>query len=115
MRVASEENATEGRARQLEVTMAEGPIVRIAFLQRGVGRTRKLGDRPAFAAAIVTPMLNCFTTGHPPRGATTKNIHRPAGAFGNNFETAYRSETYARINHFWAKSSFIRELSPPKF
>jgi hypothetical protein len=31
MRVASEEIATEGRARQLEVTVAEGPIVRIAF------------------------------------------------------------------------------------
>jgi hypothetical protein len=31
MRVASEEIATEGRARQLEVTVAEGPVVRIAF------------------------------------------------------------------------------------
>jgi len=73
MRVASEENATEGRARQLEVTMAEGPIVRIAFLQRGVGRTRKLGIAPPYAAAIVTPMLNCFTTGHPPRGAKPRS------------------------------------------
>jgi hypothetical protein len=31
MRVASEEIAAEGRARQLEVTVAEGPVVRIAF------------------------------------------------------------------------------------
>jgi hypothetical protein len=31
MRVTSEGIATEGRARQLEVTVAEGPIVRIAF------------------------------------------------------------------------------------
>jgi hypothetical protein len=31
MRVASEEIATEGRARQLEVTVADGPVVRIAF------------------------------------------------------------------------------------
>ena len=35
MRVASEEVATEGRARQLEVTVAKGQVVRIAFPPAG--------------------------------------------------------------------------------
>jgi hypothetical protein len=45
MRVASEEIATEGRARQLEVTMAEGPIVRIAF-PPAESRVAKVGTAP---------------------------------------------------------------------
>jgi hypothetical protein len=48
MRVASEEIATEGRARQLEVTVAEGPIVRIAFPPAGSLEPK---DRELFLSA----------------------------------------------------------------
>src|SRR5271156_1349963 len=56
MRVASEEIATEGRERQLEVTVAEGPIVRIAFppparLQT-LGPSREIRVRCLFGAKL---------------------------------------------------------------
>ena len=56
MRVASEGIATEGRARQLEITVAEGPIVRIAFPPAlSLLRTRLVTRLPAVAGPMWRP------------------------------------------------------------